>query len=278
MGLKNLTDEEPVERSPHFHSRFRPPRHHAPVAIELDFIRSWLPDPSMRNELLEHINEILGGKRRGAGKARRSHRKDATEADLEAYLLRYFLEALQAKGYYTDEPADINALKRRLMGHTRFEEISAACQWSEKIIDDLHTDFNHRASLIIFLGQLLGIDETISSYFGKDAQIAKVSRFIPPKPHNFARTARLSRRAVRLRHSGARVTVALVSVTPNQKWTPTAAAQKIIDLVRPNQAASAHYILDSAFATPELLAHITMLSFPCRSRLTAQQAMVRSTR
>jgi hypothetical protein len=207
----------------------------------------------MRDELLKHVNEILHGKRRNGGKARKTHRAEASQAHLEAYLLRYFLTALQKKGYFTNENDDVNALKAALMGHSRFEEISAACQWSEKIIDDLHTDFNRRAPLLIFLGQLLGIDETINAYFGKDAQDAKVSRYIPPKPHNFGLLG--YRGAVRLRHSGARVTVALVSVTPEKKWTPSAAALKIIDLVRQNQSGSAHYVLDSAFATTDLLAY-----------------------
>ena len=62
------------------------------------------------------------------------------------------------------------------MGNTRYEEISAACVWSEKIVDDLHTDFNNRAPTNVTIGVVVNEDETLSSYFGADARDDEIDR------------------------------------------------------------------------------------------------------
>ena len=82
------------------------------------------------------------------------------------YIFRYFLHGLQHKGHLVDSPVDIKDLKSRLMGDTRYEEVSAACIWSEKVIDDLHTDFNQRAPTNVTVGILINGDETVDAYFG----------------------------------------------------------------------------------------------------------------
>jgi hypothetical protein len=97
-GLRNIAGEQLRPRAPPDHAHVRGLRGHNEPLTELNFIRSWLPSPEMKRDLLKHINEILGGKRAKAGKGRRSHRADVDEADLEAFLLRYFLEGLQSKG------------------------------------------------------------------------------------------------------------------------------------------------------------------------------------
>lgn len=51
----------------------------------------------------------------------------------------------------------------------------------------------------------------------------------------------------------ARVTVALAPIIPGHSYTPTAAALHLIQMIRVWQRGSAHFVMDSAFATEEMV-------------------------
>lgn len=237
-----------------WHSRVHHPYFHSHDVKELKFIRLWLPDTTLLTIILPHINEMLDAKRAKAGAGRKSHRAAVDITAFFGYIFRYFLHGLQHKGHLVDSPVDIKDLKSRLMGDTRYEEVSAACIWSEKVIDDLHTDFNQRAPTNVTVGILINGDETVDAYFGSDAREDEIDRYFPGKPHPYGLCG--YRAAVRLRFSGGRVTVAFCSIIPRQKWTPTAAALHLLNCVRPHQLGASHYILDAAFVTPDLLSQI----------------------
>jgi hypothetical protein len=192
----------------------------------IKFINLWLPDSIAEEILLPHINEMLQITRRKGGRARASHRGPANRETLLCFLLRYFLESLQSRGRLKDAPIDLCWLKSKLMGVERYEEISAACRWSEEKVAMLHKSFNQLAPSLVTIGVCVTIDETLLAYFGEDARDAEIARFVPNKPHPYGLLG--YRAGARLRHTRSRVTVALCPVIPGHLESPTTAALHLI--------------------------------------------------
>ena len=197
-------------------------------------------------------------RREHMGRARHKRRNSVTLDEFYQFFFHYFLDILIAKDRFKknrDEPlAVLHSLKRT----TRFEEISAACAWTAADVQKMHDDFNRRAMELFKIGVIVTIDETLLAYFGIDAKVQELLRLIPGKPHDFGL---LGYRAVALlSHSRARAILVILPQLPSAKWTPTGAALRIMNLVREQQAGSAHFVMDSAFATTELLDELRRLA------------------
>ena len=196
-------------------------------------------------------------RRNTGGDGRKKKRNDVTVQEFYQYLFHYFLNILLGKGRLTNHLAEVTKLISSLHRGTRFEEISASCQWTPAHVETMHNDFNLRVPMLIRLGLVITIDETVLAYFGIDALRDEILRHIPGKPHPFGLLG--YRAVVRLSHSRARVVVAIFPIIPHQMWTPTDAALKIIYLLRDKHDGGAHYVMDSAFATEQLLDEVRLL-------------------
>ncbi len=206
---------------------------------------------------LPSVNRAMHAKRLNQGKARRRHRGEVSASDLLRFFGRYFLDLLNGHGRLKDHALELRDLQASLMGTDRYEEISACTRWTFPDIAKFHEDFNQRARMLVQLGNIVVIDETILAYFGKDAKVAKVLRYYPKKPHDLGL---LSYRAcTKLFRTKSRITVGLLPVLPSQTWTPTSAALRLIKFIRPTLPGSLHLVMDSAFATQELLAEVRTL-------------------
>lgn len=270
-GLRNVTNFSFAADPEVRHSTLRSSHLRGDSVDEMSFIELWLPESLALDILLPHVNMSLERKRETAGQARHSHRAPVDRETFINFLLRYFLESLQSKGRLKDDVTELVALKRALMGDQRFEEIRAACTWRRTTVESLYKKFNEIAVQLLFLGTVATIDETLLAYFGSDAKELRISRHFPGKPHDYGLL--WYRLAVRLRHSRARVTVAMVPIIPGHSVSPTAAARELIGLVRPHQLGGPHYVMDSAFATSELMDHLhaddTAVSFSLKSSCTS---------
>ena len=118
----------------------------------------------------------------------------------------------------------------------------------------MHLDFNERVPLLISLGSVFTIDETVLAYFGLDARIMDILRLFPKKPHDFGLLS--YRASVRLHYTKGRIIVAILPITPGQNYTPTSAALAIMDLLADAVRHVPHYVMDSAFATEELFSEV----------------------
>ena len=63
-----------------------------------------------------------------------------------------------------------------------------------------------------------------------------------------------------LSHSRARAILVILPQLPTSKYSPTGAALRIMNLVRNEQLGGAHFVMDSAFATTEMLDELRRLS------------------
>lgn len=254
QGLKNVTDVkfEPDPRQLHATSRSR--SRSAADLCELDFIFWWLPNEPFDELYLRPMNQQMQIRHDNKGAARRPHRGQVSRDQFWRFILRYMLENLQAKGRTKGQAAAVERLKARLLGQERAEEISASCNWTEAVIEKMHLDFNARVPLLVDLGSVFIIDETILAYFGLDAQLKEILRLFPKKPHDFGL---LSYRAtVRLHHTKGRIIVSILPITPGKNYTPTSAALAIMDLLARSVRHPPHFIMDSAFATEELFSDV----------------------
>ena len=224
---------------------------------ELDFIYRWLPPTAVRNVYLPATNGHPRNTTQDLGKGRKRRRRPVDETEFYQFIITYFVGILARKGRLAQYPAEYLAMQRYLMGKVRFAEIFASCRWTPLDVRHMHEDFNHRVPLLLKIGSVLVIDETLLAYFGTDALREEILRHIKPKPHDFGLLG--YRVVVRLRHSGARVVLVIVPVVPDEKWTPTTAALKMINILREISTGSAHYVMDSAFATVELIEELRLI-------------------
>ena len=162
------------------------------------------------------------------------------------YIMRYMLESLEAKGRIKHRAAEVEELIHQLIGNERADEISPSCNWTELDVEKMHLDFNERVPLLISLGSVFTIDETVLAYFGLDARIMDILRLFPKKPHDFGLLS--YRASVRLHYTKGRIIVAILPITPGQNYTPTSAALAIMDLLADAVRHVPHYVMDSAFA------------------------------
>ena len=181
------------------------------------------------------------------GEARKSHRGEVTLNEMWPYIMRHMLESLEAKGRIKHRAAEVEELIHQLIGNERADEISPSCNWTELDVEKMHLDFNERVPLLISLGSVFTVDETVLAYFGLDARIMDILRLFPKKPHDFGL---LGYRA------SVRIIVAILPITPGQNYTPTSAALAIMDLLADAVRHVPHYVMDSAFATEELFSEV----------------------
>ena len=237
-----------------WYSRHSDPRVAGRTALQIDFIKHWLPPDIVAAVYLRHINEMMAIRAKNMGTARREHRSAVSVLDFYCFLCRYLLVLLADKGRLKDHRRKVDDLMKALMGHNRYEEIYACCEWTDKTIEIFHEDFNSRAPLLLILGAVITVDETLLAYFGLDGKLDEILRYYPHKPHDYGV---LGWRAVaKFVLTRTRVTVGMLPTLPHLKYTPTAAANTLIKRLRTLQRGSSHLLLDSAFATEELLTEL----------------------
>lgn len=217
----------------------------------MDFIKLWICNDFLDHAILPALNEQMDLRREKLTGSNAGHRGAVSQRDFYNFLFRYFLDLLIGMGQLSDHLSEINDIKSALMGVDRSKEISASCVWTTADVAGFHFEFNQRAPSLLTIGSIVTIDETLLAYFGEDARVDHIDRCMPGKPHDYGL---LSYRAgARLSNTKARVTVALAPIIPGHSYTPTAAALHLIQMIRVWQRGSAHFVMDSAFATEEMV-------------------------
>jgi hypothetical protein len=214
----------------------------------------WLPPDIVQHHYLSFINPVMAQRAKNMGQARRNHRSAVAVIDFYCFLSRYWLTILLEKGRLRHHIKHVEDLQKELMGKERYEEIYACCDWTPERIKVLHDDFNLRAPTLIVLGSIIVIDETLLAYFGADGKIDEILRLFPGKPHDYGLLG--YRGVAKLLVTRSRVIVHIIPILPDAKYTPTGAALAIIKRLRANQRGTPHFIMDSAFATEEMLAEL----------------------
>lgn len=275
-GLRNLSDFDTSRLHAISHARIFLPRTPNREPTEIDFINYWLPTAIIESLFLPSVNDAMQVKRKEKGGARRKHRGPVSTSDLCNFIGRYFLTLLSKRGKLQAHALELPALQSSLMGKERYDEISACTRWTVSDVANFHNNFNQRANTLLRFGSVVVIDETILAYFGKDAKLAHVLRYYPKKPHDLGLLA--YRACTKLFLTKSRITVGLLPVLPIQAWSPTEAALALTKLIRPNVAGSLHLVMDSAFATNELLGEIRTLgvtvSLSLKSNRTCNYALI----
>lgn len=252
-GLRNASHDRheplvPLTRVPALILRHRGPHR------EIDFLRLWLPKTFVVDTWLVAVNENMPIKRNSGSKDTRKLRHKVDEKTFWKWLCRYLREHLRATPGSRDAVAKLHSIRFRGMGDGRFKKINGVLAFSEATLVKLFDVFNDLAPQLVQCGSAITIDETILSYYGRDARAVKIWRVMREKPHQKGLIQWRSIAEFRL--SSRRVILNIVPFLPTQRYTPTQAAVKMIAKLRNRGVRALHVFLDAGFSTEELISYM----------------------